>query len=81
MPKIRIPSRKASNKSCSELNFEQKSQRAHMSISPQSEVRGREKLINFNPRQFSKISNTREKNNQTETFKDGEPPEFANFTT
>ncbi len=34
LPKIRIPSKKASNKSCLELNFVQKSPRAHMSIPP-----------------------------------------------
>ncbi len=33
LPKIRITSKKASNKSCSELNFMQKSPRAHTSIS------------------------------------------------
>ncbi len=37
---IRILLKKASNKSCSELNFIQKSPRAHMSISPQSGARG-----------------------------------------
>ncbi len=32
--------KKTSNKSCSELNFTQKSARVHMSISPQVELRG-----------------------------------------
>ncbi len=35
MKKIGITSKKATNKSCSELNFVQKSLRVHMSISPQ----------------------------------------------
>ncbi len=38
-PKIRITRQKASNKSCLELNFIQKSPRAHMSISPTSGAR------------------------------------------
>ncbi len=33
LPKIRITSKNASNKSCSELTFIEKSPRAHMSIS------------------------------------------------
>ncbi len=33
LPKIRITSKKASNESCSKLNFVQKSPRAHMSVS------------------------------------------------
>ncbi len=43
--KIRITSKKASNKSCSELNLIQKSPRVHMSIySPWSKDRGLERL-------------------------------------
>ncbi len=40
MPKIRSTSKKVSNKSCSELNFVQKSQGAQMSISSRSGVMG-----------------------------------------
>ncbi len=39
-PKIRITSKKASNKSCSKSNFAQKSLMVHMSISLTSEARG-----------------------------------------
>ncbi len=39
-PKIRITSKKISNKSCSKSNFAQKCLRAHMSISPTSGARG-----------------------------------------
>ncbi len=42
------PMKKASNKSCSELNFGQKSLWAHMSISPQSGTRGLKRLIWWN---------------------------------
>ncbi len=45
LPKILITSKKASNKSCLELNFIQKNQRAHISVSPQSGARGCEGLI------------------------------------
>ncbi len=45
LPKICITSKKASHKSCSELNFVQKSPRVHMSISPQSGARALERLI------------------------------------
>ncbi len=44
LPKIRIVSKKASNKSCSELNFIQESPRAHKSISPWSGARELERL-------------------------------------
>ncbi len=44
LPKIRITSKKASNESCSKLNFEQKSPRAHMSISPRSRARAPQKI-------------------------------------
>ncbi len=44
-PKIRIISKKASNKSCSELNFIQKSLQAHTSISPQGGARELERLM------------------------------------
>ncbi len=37
--------KKASNKSFSELNFAQKSPQAHMSITPQSGARGLERLM------------------------------------
>ncbi len=40
-PKIRISSKKALNKSCSKLNFIQKSSRVHMSIAPRSRARGK----------------------------------------
>ncbi len=43
--KVRITYKKASNKSCSELNFVQKSAQAHMSFSPWSGARGLERLI------------------------------------
>ncbi len=39
LPKIRITSKKASKKSCLELNFVQKSPQAHISIFPQSGAR------------------------------------------
>ncbi len=45
LPKLRITSKKASNSCCLELNFVQKSQRVHMSISPQSGAKGLERLI------------------------------------
>ncbi len=48
LPKIRIPSKKAWNKSCSELNFIQKSsRRICLSVPPplQSGARGQERLI------------------------------------
>ncbi len=51
MPKIRNTSKKASNRSCSELNFIQKSFRAHMSISPRSGAWG------FSISVYYKISN------------------------
>ncbi len=44
-PKIRIIMKKASNKSCSELNFTQKSPRARMSISPMSERGSKDQLL------------------------------------
>ncbi len=44
LPKIRITSKKALNKSCSKLNFVQESPRAHMSIFPWSGARGLERL-------------------------------------
>ncbi len=44
MPKIRITSKKSSNKSCSELNFVQKSTRALMSIFPCSGASALERL-------------------------------------
>ncbi len=40
LPKIRITSKKASNKSCSELNFVRKSTRANISIGPMSGAYG-----------------------------------------
>ncbi len=40
--------KKVLNKSCLELNFLQKSQLAHMSISPQSGDRGLERLMSQN---------------------------------
>ncbi len=43
-PKVRISRKKASNKSCLELNFIQKNTRAHMYISPGSGARGLERL-------------------------------------
>ncbi len=43
--KIRVSPKKASNKSYSELNFVQKSLRAHVSISLQSGARGLKGLI------------------------------------
>ncbi len=45
LPKISIILKKVSSKSCSKLNFVQKSPRAHMSIPPQSGARGLERLI------------------------------------
>ncbi len=45
--KIRIISENASNKSCWALNFEQKSQWAHMSIFPSNEARGLQRLVRF----------------------------------
>ncbi len=48
LPKIRITSKKASNKSCLKLNFIQKSPGAHMSISPWSGARGLERLASSN---------------------------------
>ncbi len=45
LPKIRMISKKASNKSCLELNFIQKSSRVHMSISAWSGARGLQRLI------------------------------------
>ncbi len=45
LPKIRITSKKASNKNCSKLNFAQKSPRAHMSISPTSGTRGHQRSV------------------------------------
>ncbi len=47
MPKIRSISKTASNKSCSELNFIQKSSRAHMSISPTSGAREFERSVHL----------------------------------
>ncbi len=38
LPKIRITSKKGSNKNCSKLNFIHKNQRTHMSISPGVEI-------------------------------------------
>ncbi len=43
-PKIRIGSKKASNKTCLKLNFVQKNLRAHMSIFPRSGARGLERF-------------------------------------
>ncbi len=40
LPKICITCKKTSSKSCSELNFVQRSPPAHMSISPTSGARG-----------------------------------------
>ncbi len=40
LPKIRVISKKASNKSCLQLNFAQKSPRARMSFSTRSGARG-----------------------------------------
>ncbi len=46
LPITRMISKKAKNKSCLELNFVQKSPRAHLSTPPpRSEVRGLERLI------------------------------------
>ncbi len=43
--KIRLISKKASNESCSKLNFVQKRPRAHMPISPRSGARALERLL------------------------------------
>ncbi len=51
--KIRITSKKASNRSCSESNFIQKSQQAHMSVSPRGGAKGFSISIHY------KISNVR----------------------
>ncbi len=48
LSKIRMVSKEASNKSCLELNFVQKSVDAHMSISPRSEARGLQKIHVWN---------------------------------
>ncbi len=45
LPKIRIISKKALNKSCSELNFVQRSPRAHMSISPMGGAMGLQRSV------------------------------------
>ncbi len=45
LPKIRIKSKKDSNKRCSKLNFVKKTLQAHMSISPRSDARELERLI------------------------------------
>ncbi len=45
LPKIHINSKKASNESCSKLNFVQKSPQAHISISPRSGATTFEGLI------------------------------------
>ncbi len=45
LPKIRIISKKASNKRCSELNFVPKNLRAHMSISSTSGARGLQRSV------------------------------------
>ncbi len=45
LPKIHIITKSCSNNSCSGLNFVQKSQWMHMSISPRSGARGPERLI------------------------------------
>ncbi len=45
LPKILIIAKKPSNKSCSTLNFVQKSPQGHMSISPQSGARGLKRFI------------------------------------
>ncbi len=45
LPKVRITSKKASNKSCSKLNFAQKSPRAYTSISPMSGARGLQRSV------------------------------------
>ncbi len=58
LPKIHVTSEKASNKSCSELNFVPKSLRAHMSISPQSGARGLERLILLKYNTVMKRENT-----------------------
>ncbi len=47
LPKIRIASKTASSKSCLKLNFVQKSQRTHMSISPQSGAWGIERFTSL----------------------------------
>ncbi len=48
LPKIHIASKKGSNKCCSELNFVQRSPRAHMSISPQSGAKGLQRYLYYN---------------------------------
>ncbi len=47
LPKMRITSKKVSNKSCSEFNLVHKSLRVHMSISLQSGGRGLERLASL----------------------------------
>ncbi len=47
LQKLSLISKTCSNKSCSELNFVQKSQRVHMSISVRSGARGLERLPSF----------------------------------
>ncbi len=47
LPKIRIASKKVSNKNCSELNFTQRSLLAHKSISLRSGARGLERLASW----------------------------------
>ncbi len=56
LPKIRIKSKKASNKSCLELNFVPKSLRANMSISPGLEL-GAPKINMFESLQHTEIEN------------------------
>ncbi len=51
LPRIRITSRKASNKNCLELNFVQKSQWDHMSVSHRGGTRGFSIFVHY------KISN------------------------
>ncbi len=58
LPKIRITSEKASNKSCSEFNFVQKSPRTHMSISHHSGARVPERLIQLKYEIILKRENT-----------------------
>ncbi len=58
LPKIRIASKKASNKSCSELNFVQKSPQAHLAIFLQSGARGLERLIWLKYNTLMKRQNT-----------------------
>ncbi len=49
---IEMISKNASNKSCLELNFPQKTQQTHISISRRSEVRGLRRFPFFHPTMY-----------------------------